>query len=158
MSMNISDWTSYVLMEAARWLNTAVYLLGLCVAAWAFRRSRKRAYLVVGAYFALVLFAWHVWPPISHAIYVYRTPVEVQQRDEEQARARHSTPAPYRINIEIAPMVLVCGLWLLARREPEHHRPNKSPEPTAVGAGSSADAVHVASRRWLSFFVRPQCA
>ncbi len=26
-----------------------------------------------------------------------------------------------------------------------------SPEPTAVGAGSSAVAVHVASRRWLSF-------
>ena len=45
-------------------------------------------------------------------------------------------------------------------------RPNKSPEPTAVGAVSSAVAsvkprgatplygVHVASRRWLSFFVR----
>jgi hypothetical protein len=30
--------------------------------------------------------------------------------------------------------------------------PNKSLEPTAVGAVSSAVAVHVASRRWLSFF------
>jgi hypothetical protein len=30
--------------------------------------------------------------------------------------------------------------------------PNKSPEPTAVGAVSSAVAVHIASRRWLSFF------
>jgi hypothetical protein len=30
--------------------------------------------------------------------------------------------------------------------------PNKSPEPTAVGACRSAVAVHVASRRWLSFF------
>jgi hypothetical protein len=30
--------------------------------------------------------------------------------------------------------------------------PNKSPEPTAVGAGSSAVAVHAMSRRWLSFF------
>jgi len=30
--------------------------------------------------------------------------------------------------------------------------PNQSPEPTAVGAGRSAIAVHVASRRWLSFF------
>jgi hypothetical protein len=30
-------------------------------------------------------------------------------------------------------------------------QPNKSPEPTAVGAVSSAIAVHVASRRWLSF-------
>ena len=32
--------------------------------------------------------------------------------------------------------------------------PNQSPEPTAVGAVSSAVAVHAASRRWLSFFVR----
>jgi hypothetical protein len=30
--------------------------------------------------------------------------------------------------------------------------PNKSPEPTADGVVSSAIAVHVASRRWLSFF------
>ena len=29
--------------------------------------------------------------------------------------------------------------------------PNKSPEPTAVGGVSSAVAVHVVSRRWLSF-------
>ena len=29
--------------------------------------------------------------------------------------------------------------------------PNKSPEPTAVGAVRSAIAVHAASRRWLSF-------
>jgi hypothetical protein len=31
-------------------------------------------------------------------------------------------------------------------------QPNKSPEPTAVGAVRSAVAVHVVSRRWLSFF------
>jgi hypothetical protein len=30
--------------------------------------------------------------------------------------------------------------------------PNKTLEPTAVGAVSSAVAVHAASRRWLSFF------
>jgi hypothetical protein len=30
--------------------------------------------------------------------------------------------------------------------------PNKTLEPTAVGALSSAIAVHVTSRRWLSFF------
>jgi len=35
----------------------------------------------------------------------------------------------------------------------DHDLPNKSPEPTAVGACSSAVAVHVASRRWLTFIV-----
>jgi len=122
MSMTISDWTFYLSMEAAKWLNTVVYLAGLAIAVWAFLRSRKRAYLVVGVYFALVLFAWHIWPPISHAIYVHRTPIEVQQTDEIRARERHSTPAPYRIDIQIAPMVLVFGLWLLARRETETRR------------------------------------
>jgi hypothetical protein len=29
--------------------------------------------------------------------------------------------------------------------------PNKSPEPTAVGAVRYAVAVHAASRRWFSF-------
>jgi hypothetical protein len=38
------------------------------------------------------------------------------------------------------------------RRRLKKLMPNKSPEPTAVGAGSSAVAVHAASRRWLSFF------
>jgi hypothetical protein len=37
-------------------------------------------------------------------------------------------------------LVLVVNKW-----------PNKSPEPTAVGAGRSAIAVHATSRRWLSF-------
>jgi hypothetical protein len=117
--MTISDWTFYIAMEAVKWLNTVVYISGFCIAIWAFRRCRKRAYLVIAVYFALVLFAWHVWPSISNAIYVQRTPIEIQQRDEQQARERHSYPAPYRINIQIAPMVLVCGLWLLARREPK---------------------------------------
>jgi len=35
-----------------------------------------------------------------------------------------------------------------------YKKASKSPEPTAVGAVSSAVAVHVASRRWLSFLRR----
>jgi hypothetical protein len=41
---------------------------------------------------------------------------------------------------------------LVLMRELHKMPPNKSPEPTAVGACRSAVAVHVASRRWLSFF------
>jgi hypothetical protein len=138
MSMTIGDWTSYYAIEAAKWLNTVVYLVGLGIAVWAFFRCRKRAYLVVALYFAFVLFAWHVWPPISHAIYVRRTPAETQQKmnaDFQQAvnqlLAQEGHPVPTeRINIQIAPIVLVIGLWLLARREPEYHRPNPALEPT----------------------------
>jgi hypothetical protein len=49
--------------------------------------------------------------------------------------------------------LLGTGIWWFRRATIQHnkHEPNKSPEPTAVGAGSSAIAVHVTSRRWLSF-------
>jgi hypothetical protein len=40
----------------------------------------------------------------------------------------------------------------MAESDMRDDTPNKSPEPTAVGAVRSAVAVHVASRRWLSFF------
>ena len=43
-------------------------------------------------------------------------------------------------------------VWRLFGVEPMTMWPNKSPEPTAVGAVSSAIAVHAANRRWLSFF------
>ncbi len=68
------------------------------------------------------------------------------------------------------PLFSFCSIWLRRERHPlmsiaapmiyfRHLRfgqmrvqsPNKSPEPTAVGAVRSAIAVHVTSRRWLSF-------
>jgi type II secretory pathway component PulM len=137
--MTVDDLTFYVF----KWLNTVVYLAGLCIAVWAFRRCRKRAYLVVGVYFALVLFAWHVWPPISRTIYAHRTPSKTEQAYDAAvqkgirqalAEAGNPPPPPYRMNIQIAPMVLVFGLWLLARREP--HRPNNSLQATAAAPAS----------------------
>jgi type II secretory pathway component PulM len=127
--MTIGDWT----FEAARWLNTAVYLVGLGIAVWAFLRCRKRGYLVVALFFALVLFSWYVWPPISHAIYTHRTPVRTQQKIDadfqeavNQVLAQKGHPVPtQRINIQVAPIVLVFGLWLLVRREPECHQPHE---------------------------------
>jgi hypothetical protein len=75
-----------------------------------------------------------------------------------------------QIHSDISPLyvipIVICGavglillLWP-TRKPPRLPRrvcdmkglpPNQSPEPTAVGAGRSAVAVHVASRRWLSF-------
>ena len=46
------------------------------------------------------------------------------------------------------------SITFIGRRYLRSHKkptPNKSPEPTAVGRFSSAFAVHVAVRRWLSF-------
>ena len=48
---------------------------------------------------------------------------------------------------------LVCITFIIRRYLRSHKKPtpNKSPEPPAVGAGRSAVAVPVTSRRWLSF-------
>ena len=44
------------------------------------------------------------------------------------------------------------SVWIyLVYRDMTFLWPNKSPEPTAAAAFSSAVAVHAASRRWLSF-------
>ena len=75
---------------------------------------------------------------------------------------------PVRISMSKLPIVRMvlarAGFARRASAEPSFRRfdfmmlglkdsqwPNKSPEPTAVGAGRSAIAVHVVSRRWLSF-------
>jgi hypothetical protein len=65
------------------------------------------------------------------------------------------SPDSYRYNYTWIPfwfptlLFLSLPLWYYVRTK---LTPNQSPEPTAVGAGRSAIAVHVASRRWLSFF------
>ena len=50
---------------------------------------------------------------------------------------------------EFAELFTVPSIYMRLERVSEW--PNKSPEPTAVGAVRSAIAVPVASRRWLSF-------
>jgi len=55
-----------------------------------------------------------------------------------------SVPEPSSLGLLGIGAAIIC--WYFTKRS------NKSPEPTAVGAVSSAVAVHVASRRWLSFF------
>ena len=52
-------------------------------------------------------------------------------------------PEPTTVSLFGIGILLLC--WRMKR-------PNKSQEPTAVGAVNSAFAVHAASRRWLSFF------
>ena len=55
------------------------------------------------------------------------------------------SPVPEPSALSLLGIGTILGWWCFAKR------PNKSPEPTAVGACSSAIAVRVASRRWLSF-------
>jgi hypothetical protein len=108
-----------------------VYFAGLCVAIWAFRRCRKCGYLVLAAYFAMVVFSIAVWPPIGQAIHAHRPPdisAQTQQKiDAAVQEAIHKVlieeghpegiPARRTISFPFGPILLVLGLWLVARRE-----------------------------------------
>jgi hypothetical protein len=59
--------------------------------------------------------------------------------------------APHFIALMILMMQPVLERAHEKARQLQEQRPNKSPEPTAVGACRSAIAVHAVSRRWLSF-------
>jgi hypothetical protein len=73
--MNITggDWIFYA-VGATKWLNTAVFLVGLGIAVWAFLRCHKWGYLLMAFYFALVLFSLLVMPSINRAIAAHRPP------------------------------------------------------------------------------------
>jgi hypothetical protein len=113
------------------WLNPIVYLVGLGVAAWAFMRSRKRGYFVVALYFALVLFSLFAMPSINRAIRAHRAP-DISEQTEKKINAavqqaidrvlaeegRPRIAAKQTIHFPFGPIVLVAGLWLVARHEP----------------------------------------
>lgn len=129
--MTTGDWVFYYAMEAVKWLEPLLYVTGLVIAVSTFRRCRKRGYIVLAFYFVLCIFSVLAMPRINRAIRARRAPdlsretqkkidVAVQQAidrvlEEEGHPAIHATG---RISFPFGPLVLVTGLWLLARREP----------------------------------------
>jgi hypothetical protein len=132
--MNTGDWIYYYLTQSVEWLNPIVYLVGFGIAVWAFRRCRKCGYLVVAVYFALSVFTLLAMPSINRAIRTNRPPdysTQTQQKINaavqeainkvlaEEGRP-HGVPQKRTIHFPFGPIILVAGLWLLARREPQN--------------------------------------
>lgn len=133
----------YYFIKVVEWLNPAVYFIGLCIAIWAFLGCRKYGYLVMAAYFTLVVFWLVAWPPIDRTIRDHRPPdVSAQTQQKIDAAVQdaihkvlvqegHPEGVPARRNVyfPFGPILLVVGLWLVARREV--HKSNNTLEPTA---------------------------
>ena len=119
------------LFTAIDWLNPLVHFVGLGVAIWAYCRCRKKGYLVIAAYFVLVLFSLLAMPRINRAIAIQRhhdLDEQIQKEIETEVNEavdrvleKHgrSHAGPLRINImfPFGPILLVTALWLIARRE-----------------------------------------
>jgi hypothetical protein len=145
MSMTIGDSIFYY---AVPWLNPAVHIVGFGVALCAFLRCRKWGYLVVAAYFALVVFSLLAMPSINRAIRAHYPP-DVSEQTQQKIDAAvqdaihkvlleeghpEGIPQKHTVRFPFGPILLVVGLWLVARREP--HRPNNSLQATAAGPAS----------------------
>jgi hypothetical protein len=130
--MNTGDWIFYYATQTVEWLNPIVSLVGLVIAIWAFRRCRKWGYLMVAFYFALSVFTLLAMPSINRAIRAHQAPdydAQVEQKINvaiteavdkvlaEEGRP-YGIPAQRTIHFPFGPMILVAGLWLLAKREP----------------------------------------
>ena len=119
--MTVSAWIFFYL----KWLEPIVLVVGLCIAVWAFLRCRKWGYLAFALYFALAVSL----PPINRAFRAYQAPdVSTQQKIDaalKKVLAEENPPVAlpvYRtVYFPFGRLVLVAGLWLVARRET--HRP-----------------------------------
>jgi hypothetical protein len=131
--MNTGDWIFYYATQAVEWLTPLVYLVGLGIAIWAFRRCRKCGYLVIAIYFALCIFMVLVMPSINRAMRAHRQPdYSAETRQKIDAAVQDATrkvlaeaghpegiTSKRTIHFPFGSILLVVGLWLLAKGEPQ---------------------------------------
>jgi len=137
-----------LIYEAIHWLSPIIHALGLVIALWAYRKSKKKGYIVVAAYFALAVISLVIMPPINRAISAQRKP-DVSEETEKKLRValRETTdrilteagqPAmavqQQNINFPLGPILLVIGLWLVAKKE---KTPNQQIQAIAADRGSA---------------------
>lgn len=125
-------------LNAIEWLNPIVHFAGLAIAVWAFRRCHRWGYLLIGFYFFLALFTLLAMPSIKQFIQERRSPdLSEQTRQKIDLAARqavdrvleeegHSTTVAERhVRLPFGPIVLVAGLWLIARRDIKADHPRQ---------------------------------
>ena len=127
---------TYYLFRAVDWLNPLVHLMGLGIAVWAFYRCRKRGYVFVSIYFALASLTLLGMPSINRMITQRKAPNVSEETKQKMNQAMHEAmervlaeagnppiAADRRINFPLGPIILVAGLWLIARKERTHGKP-----------------------------------
>lgn len=129
-----------VLYKATPWINALILIIGLAVAAWGYRVSRKAGYWIVATYFFLAACNLTLGPAINGAFAKHRQPTTQLSPEDQKAYAHDlvALTAKYypqgppkgkiRIPFPFGSIILVAGLWLLVRHE---QRARPSPTPTA---------------------------
>ncbi|MFT4691710.1 MAG: hypothetical protein ACI9OD_003936 [Limisphaerales bacterium] len=125
----------HYILQALDWLEPLTFALGAVVGFWAFRRCRRVGYLVIAIYFCLAVFSLLALPRIKAELRARQTPT---QSAETQRKISAAVSEAYNrvmreegaqlsfdareIRFPFGPLILVLGVWLLARREPRVER------------------------------------
>jgi len=130
---------TYYLLEAIDWLDPIIHVIGLIIAIWAFRKCKKKGYIVIVTYFALATFTLVAMPKINRMIAENKEPTrseQTQERIDQEIEAVYQRifeeegvppmTATRNINFPLGPMLLVAGLWMIAKQE---KRQNQNLEP-----------------------------
>ena len=125
----------HYILQALDWLEPLTFALGTVVGFWTFRRCRKVGYLVVAIYFCLAVFSLLALPRIKAELRARQTPTQSEETQRKVSaavseavdrvmREEGAQPgaAERHIRFPFGPLVLVLGVWLLARREPRVER------------------------------------
>jgi len=125
-----AGWTWQLFAGIGIILPLVVNLAGLAITVWAFLRCRKCGYLVIAAYFAVIVLWSYIWMPIHRSIEAHRPPDASQQMQQaidkavekaaDETQVQTGRPLVFvqrKIYLPFGPIALVAGLWLLAKRE-----------------------------------------
>ena len=125
----------HYILQAVDWLEPLTFAVGAVTGFWAFRRCRKIGYLVVAIYFCLAVFSLLALPRIKAELRARQTPKQseeaqrkidaaVSEAIDRVMRGQGSQPVAVErsIRFPFGPLLLVLGVWLLARREPRVQR------------------------------------
>lgn len=132
--MTASDWFWYLLTLGIDWLNPIVYAIGLVVAISAYRRGRKKGYIAIAVFFALAVYAYTLAPHVNSFLTRNFWPQPVPTDEQTKAFNQklemlyekynpHPTAAPRNVSFPLGPIILVAGLWSVARREKKISEP-----------------------------------
>jgi hypothetical protein len=119
---------TFYLLRSIEWLNPIIYLAGLIICIWAYKNCRKCGYLILAIYFFIVSADLIFGPTIRRALAErsqnksqLSAEAEKQYQQEFLALNQKYFPsgrtASYKIGFPLGPIILVAGVWMLAKRD-----------------------------------------
>lgn len=125
----------HYVLQALDWLEPLTFALGAGISFCAFRRCRKVGYLVVALYFCVAVFSLLVLPRIKAELHARRTPTQSEETQRKinaavseaierglSEEGAQSGAVERSIRFPLGPLLLVLGVWLLARRDARSSR------------------------------------